>query len=334
AGRCRSASPIPAIRRRTRARRGPRIAARSTPARSSCRRSKPSGAGHAATSISIRPCSRTAYGHRTIRSPPPARRPTGSPMTGARPRKKTTREKPREPRNDSRPTRRSALHIAPADAALADGGLHTGHAVHRRRDGVHGRAELSDAGQYSQAARDPDPDSRIDPPRRAFAFRRPSPARGFARTDEARGVSFALCALRADVRAAADRLGDAVGRRLPGGFVAGRVAATDRATKREPAYGAVERAFLSRLPLFRADPDASRRGLVPRADSARRRLRFDGVSVEACGERSCGVILWASAPAPAKSELDPPCCPASLSSATAKRNGAQAAGTPAAPTFR
>ncbi len=43
----------------------------------------------------------------------------------------------------------------------------------------------------------------------------------------------------------------------------------------------VERAFLSRLPVFRADPDASRRGAVPRADPPRRRVRCDGAHIDA-----------------------------------------------------
>ena len=40
----------------------------------------------------------------------------------------------------------STLHAAAAPAALAHGGLHPGDAVHRRRHGVHGHAEISDAG--------------------------------------------------------------------------------------------------------------------------------------------------------------------------------------------
>ncbi len=42
----------------------------------------------------------------------------------------------------------------------------------------------------------------------------------------------------------------------------------------------VERAFLSRLPLFRADPDASLCGAVPCADPAGWRLQFDGAPIE------------------------------------------------------
>ena len=51
--------------------------------------------------------------------------------------------------------------------------------------------------------------------------------------------------------------------------------------KPEPAYALVERAFLSRLPVLRADPDASRRGAVPRADPSRRRVRCDGATFDA-----------------------------------------------------
>ena len=111
------------------------------------------------TSISIRPFCRTAYGRRTIRSPPPALRPTGSPPTAARPRRKTIREPPRGPPNDERSAGapgddHSALHPAPANAALDHGRLHPGDAVHRRRHGFHGRAGIFDARQHSQTARD------------------------------------------------------------------------------------------------------------------------------------------------------------------------------------
>ena len=150
------------------------------------RRSRPRRTARAATSISIRPSCRTASGRRTIRSPQPARRPTGSPTTAARPRKKTIREPPREPPNDERSAdppsdHHSTLHPAPANAALGHGRLHPGDAVHRRRHGVHGRAEISDARRHSQAARDRDPDPRADPPRRASALRRPAPARSICR---------------------------------------------------------------------------------------------------------------------------------------------------------
>ena len=92
----------------------------------------------------------------------PLGRPTGFPTTAARPRKKTTREPPREPPNDKHSADppnddHSPLHPAPANAALAHGGLHPGDAVHRRRHGVHGRAEISDARRHSQAAWDRDP---------------------------------------------------------------------------------------------------------------------------------------------------------------------------------
>ena len=63
--------------------------------------------------------------------------------------------------------------------------------------------------------------------------------------------------------------------------LARRLAAADRAAKREPAYAAVERAFLSRLPVLRADPHASRCGAVPRTDPPRRRVRRDGAHIDA-----------------------------------------------------
>ena len=114
----------------------------------------------------------------------------------------------------------------------------------------------------------------------APAFWRAASADRPARADEARGSRLALCALRAHDRDAADRLGDAVGRRVPGGFVAGRLAAADRAAKREPAHGAVERAFLSRLPLFRGDPHACRRGAVPCPGAAGWRVRGHGSAID------------------------------------------------------
>ena len=62
-------------------------------------------------------------------------------------------------------------------------------------------------------------------------LRRPAPAARSAGTHEARGLSLALCALRAHDRDAADRLGDAVGRGLSGDVVAGHLAAADRAAR-------------------------------------------------------------------------------------------------------
>ena len=72
----------------------------------------------------------------------------------------------------------------------------------------------------------------------------PLPARS-AGTDEACGAPVALRALRADDRAAADRLGDAVGRRLSRRLMGRLRAAADRAAKRGPAYAPVACACLS-----------------------------------------------------------------------------------------
>src|SRR6202020_3638379 len=120
---------------------------------------------------------------------------------------------------------------------------------------------------------DCDPDPRADPPRRAFALRRPAPAPRSAGAHEARGLSLALCALRAHDRDAADRLGDAIGGGISGGDMAGRLAAADPAAGPQPPHAALERAFLSRLPVLRPDLDASRRRAVPRADPTRRCVR-------------------------------------------------------------
>src|SRR6202021_3172759 len=95
----------------------------------------------------------------------------------------------RAPNHDCPPT----LHRAAAPAALADGGLHRGDAVHRRRHGVHRDAEISDIGFDPQTIGHRDPGARIDPPRCAPAFRRAAPAGGFATPDEARGALTALC---------------------------------------------------------------------------------------------------------------------------------------------
>ena len=84
--------------------------------------------------------------------------------------------------------------------------------------------------------------------------------------------------------------GTAVGRRLPGKAVGRPLSSLDPAAERGSAHGAVERAFLSRVPLFRGHPHASRGGAVPCPDPPRRRLRRDGAGAHArCGLAS-GVI--------------------------------------------
>ena len=248
-------------------------------------RSKPRRTARAATSISIRPSCRTAYGRRTIRSPPPARPPTGSPTTAARPRRKTTREPPREPPNDERsadppvtlrrftPLQR-ALHWVMAVCILAM--LFIG------------------VGMVSTVAPEYLTLVNIHKPlgipililaliRLVVRLRYGAPPLPLDLPEPMKlaALSLALRALRADDRHAADRLGDAVGRGLSRRVVAERLAAADRAAKREPAYALVERAFLSRLRVLRADPDASRRGSVPCAGPARRRVRCDGAEIDA-----------------------------------------------------
>src|SRR5580704_5472409 len=122
----------------------------------------------AATSTLIRPSCLPVYGRRTTRSWPHARPFTRNHMTFARRRPRTIPVLQRTPSHDREsPT----LHLAPAPAALAHGGLHFGHALHRRRDGVHRHAEISDAGFDSQAARHRNSGPRTDPPGGAPALR-------------------------------------------------------------------------------------------------------------------------------------------------------------------
>ena len=138
----------------------------------------------AATSTSIRPSCRPASGHRTTRSRPRGRPPMRSRTTVARRRPRTIREPRREPSHDRRPP---TLHRAAAPAALAHGGLHPGHAVHRRGHGVHRHAEISDARFDPQTARHRHSGARADPPGGAPALRRAAAAGRPARADEARG---------------------------------------------------------------------------------------------------------------------------------------------------
>ena len=108
---------------------------------------------------------------------------------------------PRTPAGSKPMTGVPTLHPAAAPAALADGRLHSGHAVHRRRHGVDRRAEIPDACFDPQAARHRHSGAGADPPRRAPALRRAAAAGRSARADEARGASVALRALRPDDRA-------------------------------------------------------------------------------------------------------------------------------------
>ena len=77
-------------------------------------------------------------------------------------------------------------------------------------------------------------------------------------------------------RHAADRLGDAVGGRLPGGAVRGRASSGDPAAERQPACAALECALLSGFRVLCPDPVACRGGALPCARPTRRRIRHDG----------------------------------------------------------
>src|SRR5215472_7913029 len=72
-------------------------------------------------------------------------------MTFARRRPRTIPELQRTLSHDRGPP---TLHSTAAPAALADGALHPGHAVHRRRHVVYGQTEIPDAGFASQTAWD------------------------------------------------------------------------------------------------------------------------------------------------------------------------------------
>src|ERR1700727_3009246 len=140
-------------------------------------------------------------------------------MTVARRRRRTTRERRRK---QSRERDSHALHRAAAHAALANGGLHPGHVVHRRGHGVHRYAEISDARFDPQTARYRYFGARADPPGGAPALRRAAAAGRPARADAARGAPVALRSVYPYDRYAAPWLVDAVGRRLPRRGVLGR----------------------------------------------------------------------------------------------------------------
>ena len=153
-GRCTSLSPTPAIRPRTRPRRGLKIVAPSRLARSSVQQIEAEADGpvprHQLRSDG------PAKRHTDVRRSVPrllAQPLTGSPMTAARPRRKTIREPRREHPNEQRSAappgaRTSTLHASPASPPLVHGGVHSGDAVHRRRHGYDGRAGISDARRH------------------------------------------------------------------------------------------------------------------------------------------------------------------------------------------
>src|SRR6516164_8587364 len=138
----------------------------------------------------------------------------------------------------------STRHPAPAPAALVHGGLYFGHAVHRRWHGVHRHAEISDARFDSQTARDGNSGPRSGPPGGALALRSAVAASRPARADEARSPALALRALHPNDRHAVARLGDAIGGRLPGPAIRGRLSSGDPSAERRPAYAALERTLL------------------------------------------------------------------------------------------
>src|SRR5277367_2014743 len=198
-------------------------------------------------------------------------------MTFAPPRPRIIPELHRTPSRDRGP---STLHPAPAPAALVCGGLYFGHAVHRRRHGVHNYAEISDAGFDSQTARHGNSSARSDPLSGTSSLRNTAIAGQPARADEARGPFLALRALHPDDRHAIAGLGDAVGRGLPGRAVRGRAPSGDSTAERQPAYPALERAFLLCVRVLCPGPVAYRGGAIPRARPTRRRIRGDGVGVD------------------------------------------------------
>ena len=79
------------------------------------------------------------------------------------------------------------LYATPAPAALAHGGLHLGHTVHRRRHGVYRQAEISDARFNSQTVRDRNSGAGDNPPCGAPALRHPVAPGRPAGADEGRG---------------------------------------------------------------------------------------------------------------------------------------------------
>src|SRR6516164_3459483 len=227
----------------------------------------------AATSTLIRPSCLPACGRRTTRSRLHGRLPTRSRTTSARRRPRTIPELQRMPSHDRGPP---TLHSAPAPAALVHGGLHFGHAVHRRWHGVYCHAEISDPRFDSQTARDRNSGPRAGPPGGAPALRSAVAAGRPARADEARGPAVALRALHPNYRHAVARLGDAVGGRLPGRPVRGRAPSRDPTAERRPAYAAVERALLPCFRVLCPGPFACRGGALPCARPTRRRIRRNG----------------------------------------------------------
>ena len=76
-------------------------------------------------------------------------------------------------------------------------------------------------------------------------------------------------------------IGWAISRRIVGRLLA----SADRAAKRPSAYALVACACLSRAAVFRGDPHACRRGAVPCARAARRRLRGHDADADPRGGR-------------------------------------------------
>src|SRR5271169_3655698 len=203
--------------------------------------------------------------------------------TFARPRPRTIPELQRTPSHDRGPP---TLYPAPAPAALADGGLHFGHAVHRRWHGVHRHAEISDAGFDSQTARHRNSGPRAGPAGGAAALRSAVAAGRPARADEARSPAVALRVLRPNDRHAVAGLGDAVGRGLPSRAVRGRAPSSDPTAERRPAYAALERALLLCFRVLCPGPFACRGGALPCARPTRRRIRGDGPRVDSRRDRA------------------------------------------------
>src|SRR5690606_35907589 len=200
---------------------------------------------------------------------------------------------------------RRGLRPPRAPAALADGSRHSGDAVHR---GGHGGVRLRAA---PVADADPQAAGRgiagasVHPPGRAAVPGGAGPARRHAGLAAARRPCFACTAVRADVRHAADRLGDGVGRRLS--RHRGRLAAAaDRARRRGAVRLAARRAPLSCVPVVRHGAGAPGRRPVPWLDTARRGAGIDDARPVtargargaergwvACPGRPCGTLVKA-----------------------------------------
>src|SRR3546814_9400479 len=106
----------------------------------------------------------------------------------------------------------------------------------------------------------------------------------------ARGHLLALAVVRADAGDAAQRLGDAVGGRLPGRAGRRHRAAADHAARPGPVRLAARRAPLARAAAVRHVPAAPGGGAVPRPGPARRRAGKHGFVAAKAGASTAAEI--------------------------------------------